>query len=192
MTEKTPVFANESSVLQLVNSESDSITESLALIEEISKKHGVDIGHITEILEHKDKYIVLPVGLFRSKLGPLEAVVGYMKEVLDLNLSQIARLLNRDETTIWTTYQNSWKKGKIIVDLELKDVDFGALKIKKENFVVPLSVFANRELSILEALCVYLRENHGLNYTMLGKLLERNERTIWTVVSRAKKKWTER
>ena len=98
-------------------------------------------------------------------------------------------MLSRDETTIWTSYSNSMKKSdKVIVDLDMKDISFEDLKVKKGELIVPLSLFSERRLSILETLCMYLRENFLLSYHNIGLLLERNDRTIWTVVNRATKK----
>lgn len=175
-------------LLTLLNKEADSVNDSLSIIEEISKKHNIDFDQIAELLSNRERYISIPVGLFRSKLGPLETLVRYLKDVLDYSYSQIGKLLSRDETTIWTSYQNSLKKGKIVVDLEIKDIDFKSLKIKKQELIIPLSVFSERKLSVLESLCLYLYENFELSYHLIGILLDRDERTVWTVINRARKK----
>ena len=177
------ILDRDSYLISLVNSESSVLNESLEIIEQIAKKHKLDIKQVIDLMENKDKYIYLPIGIFRSKLGPLEAVVRYMKDILKYNFSQIAKLLSRDETTIWTSYNNSLEKGKIILDVEM-----AYPHIKKSDLIVPLSIFSERSISILEALCLYLKQNFNLNYREIGLLLERNERTIWTVISRASKK----
>ncbi len=176
-------------IISLFNTDSGMINESLDIVKTLSKKYNISIRQIAELLKNRDKYISIPVGLFRSKLGPLEALVRYLKDVLEYTFAQIGRLLSRDETTIWTTYHNSMKKSdKVIVDLEMKEVDFDSLKVKQEELIVPLSIFAERKLSVLESLCLYLQENFKMNYKGMGVLLDRNERTVWTVVSRARKK----
>lgn len=176
-------------ILNLLNHESKNINESLSIIEGISKKHNVDLNQIADLLKNKEKYVSVPVGLFRSKLGPLEALVRYLKDVLEYPFCETAKMLSRDETTIWTSYSNSMKKSdKVIVDLDMKDISFEDLKVKKGELIVPLSLFSERRLSILETLCMYLRENFLLSYHNIGLLLERNDRTIWTVVNRATKK----
>jgi len=43
-------------------------------------------------------------------------------------------------------------------------------------------------LSVLEALTVHLRDDKGMTYAQIGRLLNRNDRTIWTAYQRAKKK----
>ena len=190
--DRSLLIGKDNSLLEIVNTESDSINESLNIIDALKKKHNIDLKQISELLKHRERYVAIPVGLFRSKLGPLEAVVRYLRDVLEYNFAQTARLLSRDETTIWTSYHNSLKKSKkVVVDLEMSDIDFKGMKVKKEDLVIPLNIFAERRLSILESLCVYLKESFKLSYRNMGVLLERNERTVWTVVSRAGKKLKE-
>ncbi len=50
---------------------------------------------------------------------------------------------------------------------------------------IPTSVFQNRSLGSLEAVVVYLRETRGLNYAQIARLLNRDDRTIWTTYCRA-------
>ena len=179
----------DSALLKFFNDENESVNESLKIITSISKKYNLSFKEITDLVTDKEKYLSVPVGIFRSGLSPLEAVVRYLKDILDYNHCDIARILNRDETTIWTTYKNSLKKSqKMVVDFELRDIDFGRLKIKNEEMIIPISVFSARELSILESLCLYLKETFNLNYRNIGEIVLRNERTVWTVVSRARRK----
>ena len=108
----------------------------------------------------------------------LEAVTEWLKEKKRENYRRIGLLLNRDERTIWTCYSRAKKKRatqKPAVQY-LRSID------------IPISVFRNRLFSSLEVLVVYLKEKRGMNYREIGLLLNRNERTIWTCYSRAKKK----
>jgi hypothetical protein len=57
------------------------------------------------------------------------------------------------------------------------------LKEKK----VPLSIFPNK-IGALEAIVKYLKENIKMNYSEIAELLNRDDRTIWTVYQRALKK----
>ena len=187
--DKSLFLDRDNYLLSLLNKESGSITESLGIIEKISKKHKLSFNQIAELIENKEKYVSLPVGLFRSSLSPLEAVVRYLRDISEYSFSKISKMLSRDETTVWTTYNNSKHKSeKVILDLEMNDIDFKKIKVKKEDLFVPLSIFSQRGLSILESLCVYLRETFGLNYHNIGMLLGKDERTVWTVVNRAKRK----
>jgi len=62
---------------------------------------------------------------------------------------------------------------------------------KKENVksvTVPSSIFQDRELSVLEAMAEYFREKKGMRYSEIARLLNRDDRTIWTAYKRAKVK----
>ncbi len=67
-----------------------------------------------------------------------------------------------------------------------------ARKRKKEGsegFIsIPTSIFQDRELSVLEAIAEYLKEKKGMRYSEIAKLLNRDDRTIWTAYQRAKVK----
>lgn len=56
---------------------------------------------------------------------------------------------------------------------------------------IPSSVFCDRVLSPLEAVVEYLKDKEGFSYSEIGKILNRDERNIWTVYNRAKKKRNE-
>lgn len=60
-------------------------------------------------------------------------------------------------------------------------------KLKKE-LSIPISIFDDRQLGILECLVRYLREVIKLRNTDIAKLLNRDDRTIWTVYHRVKEK----
>jgi DNA-directed RNA polymerase specialized sigma24 family protein len=53
---------------------------------------------------------------------------------------------------------------------------------------IPSSVFKNRSCAPLEAVVVYLRDTQGLNYAQIARLLNRDDRTIWTTYVRAANK----
>jgi len=54
----------------------------------------------------KEKYNV-PFEIFSNRnVGPLEALVCYLKDNLKLSFKQISELLNRDYNTIWLSYKN--------------------------------------------------------------------------------------
>lgn len=50
------------------------------------------------------------------------------------------------------------------------------------------SIFRDRMLSVLEVLVEYLKDKKELSYHEIAVLLNRDDRTIWTVYSRVKKK----
>jgi hypothetical protein len=116
----------------------------------------------------------VPSTIFLNKLGALEAITKYMKENLGMSYHNIAEILNRDQRTIWTAYNKSKEKQK------------EQIIVKETDVFLPVSIF-NKKLTILEAMIVYLKQQ-GLKYTDIAKLLNREQRNIWTIYSKAIKK----
>jgi hypothetical protein len=54
--------------------------------------------------------------------------------------------------------------------------------------LLPNTIFFDDKLAILEAIIQYLKDEKGLSYKEIGDLLERDQRNVWTVYSRVKKK----
>jgi hypothetical protein len=61
-------------------------------------------------------------------------------------------------------------------------------RLKKLNISVPVSVFADRDISALEALVKYLKDTCDFSYHEIAVLLNRDDRTIWTTHNRRKSK----
>src|SRR3989338_1454055 len=98
-----------------------------------------------------------------SDLSPLESIVKYLKECLNFSFHKIASLLNRDDRTIYTTYSNCLKKKTQIVT--------------KGEHTIPLFLFSNRELSVLEVAASYLREELGMTLKEISILVNKDPRT---------------
>lgn len=122
----------------------------------------------------------IPVAvLFDRHVSCFESVVEYLKENKQLSYKQIALLTNRDERTIWTVYNRAKKK---------RNGEIPSYKIKKHPVAVPISIFADREVSVLETISEYLKDSLNLNYHEIAELTNRDDRTIWTSYNRAKNK----
>lgn len=121
--------------------------------------------------------ISIPISIFNNgSLGSFEAITKYLKENLKLRNCQIAYLLNRDSRTIWDSYASSRKK---------MEHDF---LIEDTGIKIPLIIIRDRSLSVLETITEYLKNNLNLRYCQIASLLNRNDRTIWTVYNRARRK----
>lgn len=120
---------------------------------------------------------LVPLSIFQDRrLTPLEAVIKYLREKRKLSYHSVASLLQRNVRDIYKTYAHAFDKSSLI---EVKSV---------HTLLVPVSIFADRRLSALENLVLYLKENLKLSYRQISVLLNRNERTIWTVYQRARQK----
>ena len=59
---------------------------------------------------------------------------------------------------------------------------------KESEILIPISIFVDRSLSVLEVIVEYLKENLHLTYHQIALLTNRDDRTIWTVYNRSQKK----
>ena len=134
---------------------------------------------ITYIASKKEDGLVnisLPVCIFSNGLSGLEAISKYLVEITGLRYCQIADLLNRDDRTIWDAHNGAKRKSHEDFSKEISSIN------------IPIKIFGNRSLSILESLTAYLREEFNLRYCQIASLLNKDDRTIWTVYDRARKK----
>ncbi len=126
--------------------------------------------------------ILIPLSIFIDRsVSVLEVLVEYMKDVLRLSYHEIAFLTNRDDRTIWTCYYRAKKKREKTI-----------IEPPKTLVSVPVWVFQDRSVSVLEVLVKYLKEKLGLTYHEIAVLMNRDDRTVWTCYSRAKKKEKEK
>ena len=140
-------------------------------VDELKRLHGVSEQ---EIFARKEASI--PVGVFANdSLGSLEAIVKYLKENLKLKFSKIAKLLNRSSKTIWATYHNAVKKMPSSFGLVSSDI------------LIPVSAFSNRSFSTLESLVGFVKD-FGYSNHEVALMLRLDDRTIWSVYDRVKKK----
>lgn len=115
----------------------------------------------------------IPVAIFESNLSPLEAITRYLKDNRGKKINQIAKLLNKQPSSISEAYKNSQAKP---------------CKFNEAGITIPLSEFERqKDLSILEILVSYLKSKN-MRFTEIAALLKRDPRTIWTINSRADSK----
>lgn len=148
------------------------IEETLApIIKHFKGEYGLTESQLLGIYHEEE--ILVPVNIFSYNLSPLEALVKYLKENKRLRNSKIAAELNRKNQVIWISYRNAKKKRSEAFSEEAK------LK-------VPLSIFKESSLSILETLVLYLKKNNSIKE--LSVMLKKSPSTIYTVLNRARKK----
>ena len=117
--------------------------------------------------------------LFDREVSCFEAIIEYLKEERNLSYRQIAMLTNRNDRTIWTVYNRAKKKRQGIARV---------YELKKRMLRVPASIFTDRNVSVLETISEYLRDQRNMTYAEIAKVTNRDDRTIWTVYNRAKSK----
>ena len=120
--------------------------------------------------------LFLPIDIFSNGASCLESISKYLKEGVGLRYCEIADLLNRDDRTIWGAHSGAKEKSS------------SEFVLDSSGIKVPIHIFKDRSLSVLEALAEYLKDELNLRYCRIASLLNKDQRTIWTVYNRAKKK----
>ena len=81
------------------------------LVENLKAVYGLSFSEIMELSSGPaEGKTFVPLEVFSSKLGILEALTVYLKEEKRMRFVDIARVLERDQRTIWTTYHNARRK----------------------------------------------------------------------------------
>jgi len=188
-----PAFWRKKKKTKIV--ENDRLIQALYLItEELKEEYSLNKKEVVDIIFEKlrEKYKIsrkelkfliktkeelsIPVTIFSKELGALEALIKYMKENLVMSYHEIAKLLNRNDRTIWTAYHKALQK------------QIEPIKPQETEILLPISIFRNRNLTILESVIIYLK-SRGLKYNEIARLLNRDQRNIWIIYSRALKKY---
>lgn len=121
--------------------------------------------------KHQKQIKEIPLSLFSNrKLGILEITVKYLKENNHMTNSEIAKVLNRDDRTISSTYNKASKKYKELFSI-------------RNDVMINAAIFTNRKLAPLQALIIYLK-NNGNNLTKISKTLNRSYKTIWSTYNK--------
>lgn len=119
----------------------------------------------------------VPLSIFSAGiLSCMEAIVKYLHESAGMRFCQIASVTGRDDRSVWNSYNDARNKMPQPFCNRL------------EGEALPLSVIIDRRLSVLESISLYLKDNLGYRNCRIASILGRDDRTIWTILSRAKKK----
>ncbi len=157
---------NDKDVLEIVG---EKLVELLDIVKKSKRKEEKEIPDYAEL--------EMPVGIFKEKIGAAESLCKYLKENKNMKFNEISKVLNRDRRTISTNYKNACKRKKEMIEVEET----------KEKISIPIKIFSNRKLSILENLVYYLREK-GHKNSEISRLIDKDPRNVWTLYSRAKNK----
>ncbi len=108
----------------------------------------------------------IPISLFSGRLAASEVIVKYLKEK-GLSYAEIAKIINRDQRTVWVTYSKAIKKQK---------QPFPAMK---DELLIDISIFSTRKPP-LHSLISHLVER-GYSLKQIASMLNRSYKNIWMI-----------
>jgi hypothetical protein len=156
------------------------LAEVLRFLKKDYDLNPTEILHLIKDKEQQKKQaeaLYIPVSLFTaSKLSSLETIVRFLRDTKGLKFTEMARVLGRDQRALSTTYRNAKKKNPY------------SIKIQNTKFPIPCNIIANKELSVLEHIVFYLKHEYKLSNAAIATALNKDPRTIWTVLNRIRKK----
>lgn len=165
---------------QEVSEEKFLIGMAAQIASRLKKDYGYSDHEVFEFcIKEKESALIVPMQIFASELAPSEALIKYLKETFGLNYHEISELIKRNERSVWASYQRASKKMHVKFDI-------------KEPIAIPISIFQNEKLSILECVIVYLKDTKNLKGVKIAKLLNKHPANIWTVYNNAKVKLGEK
>ncbi|MEK6920518.1 MAG: hypothetical protein AABX82_01440, partial [Nanoarchaeota archaeon] len=127
--------------------------------------------------DRQEKAQIIPVSLFSVlPVSSLEAIAVYLRDIKSLSFSEMGKLLGRNPIALNRSYHQAKIKYK------------HSFSVPETKYHLPCHLFLNKKQSVLENIVVYLKKEYVLSNTIIAKLLNKDPRTIWTVLSRAKKK----
>ncbi|MBD3260055.1 hypothetical protein GF371_05525 [Candidatus Woesearchaeota archaeon] len=141
----------------------------------LEKRCGVSKEEQQKMLFEEEEKTV-PVEAFGTKLSPSESLIKFLKENEKENYHEIAVELNRDERGIWSGYRRAKQKMP------------RRYSVRKPAANIPVSIFKNRELSILENVVMFLKDSLNWKLVQIARILNKKPTTISTAYSRAKEK----
>ena len=145
--------------------------------ESVKKRYGLEGKDIAVYVQDKqDAENRIPCSIFVRELGVFEAIVRYLHENKGMNFKEIAEILKRSSNNVSVTYKKAIKKYPKPFEINF-------------SVSIPLTIFSKR-FTCFESICLYLKEFY--TFHEIGKILNRNDRTIWTIYNRALKKRGER
>lgn len=170
-----PSYSANNPILSLLPKQ--QLLETLKQINDfLVENHNLKQEEIIHALTSEDQEILIPASIFSTEISPSESLVKYMKENLEKNYHEISLLIKRNEKGLWGSYNRAQKKLP------------SPFTLKEKDHFIPISIFSDRTLSILESAITYLKDELKMKGSDIASLLNKTPSTIWTAYNRAKVK----
>ncbi|MFH1212085.1 MAG: sigma factor-like helix-turn-helix DNA-binding protein [Candidatus Woesearchaeota archaeon] len=152
----------------------DDFTRLKVHFEQVAAEHNLDSFQLFHKINGNHP---VPCSVFCKRLSPLESVVKFLHEQFGYSFTEIAKMLGRSPKTIWQTAHNAMRK-------------YPEHFILSQEFMIPASIFSQREKSIFRAAVSYLHDEYKLSFAKIAKLTERDQRSVWATYHRDSRKNT--
>ncbi len=143
-----------------------------AIFHHLQETQNLQLSDVIRLFQESSHQISVPLSLFKGKVHPTAVLCKYLKQEKKLSHQEIGALLNRDQRSVWTACKRA-KKYTISTH---------------EKYHIPLSLFKNRSLSILEHIVLFLHHTYKLSNKDIATLLNKSANSIAVLHKRAREK----
>ena len=146
------------------------------LLQQLQKNNNLQLPELIQLFQEAKQEQLIPLSIFSSTLYPAEALCKYLHEQEHLSYHEIAVVLKRNERSVWASCQRARKKLR------------SAFIVNDENYLLPLSLFQNPFLTLLESVVLYLHTTYNLTNPQIAKLLHKSPNSMAVLLKRAREK----
>lgn len=139
----------------------------------LAKRYGADPRVVLRELVAAAR-IMVPLEAFSPELTPLENVILYLRDVRELPLAQIARVVGRDPRSVGIAYHRAKRKMPHARPFAGESV-----------YAFPVDLLRDHRLSVAEHVVTHVRMRYRLPIADIARLLHRDPRTVGTLLRRA-------
>jgi len=118
----------------------------------------------------------IPLEIFSSNLGALEALVKYLRENLNFKYKYINEISNKSIGALGKTYASA----------SLKQKEKFVIKDFKNS--IDIEILFAEGFTVLANIILFLRDSKAMKFSEIAALLSRNVKSVWTVYHNAKEK----
>ncbi|MBI2668585.1 sigma-70 region 4 domain-containing protein [Candidatus Woesearchaeota archaeon] len=155
------------------------------ILKQFYREQHLELDQLIHVFQEVREEQLIPLSIFAENLPPAEALCKYLREKEKLSYKEIAEGLGRSQKSIWASYQRAKQQTK----KKKSKFSLKPLKpLKQDQFYLPLSLFRNRSLSLLENAVWYLREVHRLKNKEIARLLHTSPNSVAVLVKRGREK----
>jgi hypothetical protein len=137
----------------------------------VAKTHGLSACDLA-VLAREHALAWVPVSMFATTLTPLEALTKYLRDQECLPFKNIAVVVHRNESTVRNTHKRAVEKYG------------GVLPLYPCVYWFPLSVLADRRLTLYEHVVAHLWYRCHLRSAEIARVLRRDQAMILNVLHR--------
>lgn len=149
----------------------------------LENNYAVSQTDVLQLIKNKQKEVkeeeatYIPVSLFAAtNLSSLEAISVYLRDNKSFSFAQMGKLLGRNPIALSASYRAAKKKHE------------KQIHVSDSAYFIPATILRNKKLSVLENIVFYLKQEYRLTNVQISQLMKKDQRTIWTVLSRIKGK----